>query len=67
MLYGISYGGYNKHGIFTKSGLNKEEIKKVWEGLTRWQKLTADIWPIDTRTARGKRLYNILGIKWAEL
>lgn len=67
MYYSISYGGYNKHGLYFHSCLTKQELREKWNNLTRWQKLTADIWAPGARKAKSRRLHIILGIKWGNV
>jgi hypothetical protein len=67
MYYSISYGGYNKHGLYFRSCLTKQELRKIWDNLTRWQKLTADIWTPGARKAKSRRLHTILGLTWEQV
>ena len=64
MEYGITYGGYNKTGLFGRSRLSTEELRRTWNNLTRWQKLTADVWPVKAKTAKGRRLHRLMGLSF---
>lgn len=61
MQFSISYCGYNGHSVFTKTHLTRFELRKVWDMLTRKQKLRSTIWSHDAHT-REHCLYRLKNI-----
>ena len=64
MQFSISYCGYNGHSVFTKTHLTRFELRKVWDMLTRKQKLRSTIWSPNACTHE-HRLYRLKNISYS--